>query len=531
MSDDWLGGDPFADAEDPAAREREQRRLEREEKRRQREEKRAKKEGATGGGPGGDSPSRGWGGELGDGSPEQQRGGSGEPSPSSPSEPPAASESAPSRTPEQEFWDEPADEPEAEPAVKAEQTPAVSASAGDTEAERAWSEPREQSAESVDLPDGGLPSERTPGPPRAGRGGGGKGSGRGGGVLGALRRRPFRIAAAILALVVLWFLWSLFQPFHGDGSGRVEVTIPKGASVSEVGDILGDKGVIDSSTFFQIRATVEGKRSDLYPGHYTLAHGMSYGAAIDALSKPPVKRITTVTIPEGYSRSQAAQLVEEDGLAGDYTKETVRSKYLNPAQYGGKGAKDLEGFLFPDTFELKPGAPAADLVQLQLQDFKRRIKGVDMKYAKSKNLTVFDVLTIASMIEREAGVPSQRKLVAAVIYNRLHEGMPLGIDATIRFATGNYSEPLTESQLAVDSPYNTRTNAGLPPGPINSPGIEAIEAAAHPSKANYLFYVNKPNTCGVLAFSKTEAEFEADVGKYEAAREANGGNEPSSCEE
>ena len=134
-----------------------------------------------------------------------------------------------------------------------------------------------------------------------------------------------------------------------------------------------------------------------------------------------------------------------------------------------------------------------------------------MSYAKSKNLTVYDVLTIASMIEDEAGVPSQRKLVAAVIYNRLHEGMPLGIDATIRFATGNYTQPLTESELAVDSPYNTRTNAGLPPGPIDSPGLASIEAAAHPAKGDYLFYVIKPDTCNELAFSKTEAEFEADV--------------------
>ena len=354
-------------------------------------------------------------------------------------------------------------------------------------------------------------------------------------MLARARRHPLLIVATVVALVFAlvfaWFLWSLFQPFHGDGSGRVAVTIPKGASVSEVGDLLDEKDVVDSSTFFQIRATLAGKRSELYPGHFTLAHGMSYGAALDALSTPPVKRVTTVTIPEGYSRSQAAQLVEEDGLEGDYTKETVRSRYLNPAQYGGKGAKNLEGFLFPDTFELKPDAPAADLVQLQLQDFKRRIKGIDMSYAKSKNLTVFDVLTIASMIEREAGVASQRKLVAAVIYNRLHEGMPLGIDATIRFATGNYSEPLTESELAVDSPYNTRTNAGLPPGPINSPGIDAIEAAAHPAKSGYLFYVNEPGTCGKLAFSKTEAEFEADVKRYEDARAANGGNEPSTCGE
>jgi len=415
------------------------------------------------------------GGGPGEDSPSQQRGGSVESSSGPPDGRPVVEPPSP-RAPEEEFWDE---EPETAP----------------------------------------LGGERIePG-----------GSGRG--FLGAIGRHPFRLLGGIVAVLVLWFLLALFQPFHGDGSGKVEVTVPKGASVSEVGDLLGEQGVIDSSTLFQLRVTLAGKRSELYPGHFTLAHGMSYGAAIDALSQPPLKRVTTVTIPEGYSRPQAAQLVEEDGLEGDYMAATVRSKYLDPARYGGKGAKDLEGFLFPDTFELKPGAPAADLVQLQLQDFKRRIGGVDMGYAKSKNLTVFDVLTIASMIEREAGVASQRKLVAAVVYNRLHEGMPLGIDATIRFATGNYEDPLTESELAVDSPYNTRTNTGLPPGPINSPGIEAIDAAAHPAKSDYLFYVNKPNTCGELAFAKTEAEFEADVAAYDAAREANGGNEPSTCGE
>ena len=116
-----------------------------------------------------------------------------------------------------------------------------------------------------------------------------------------------------------------------------------------------------------------------------------------------------------------------------------------------------------------------------------------------------------------------------MIYNRLHEGMPLGIDATIRFATGNYTEPLTESELAADSPYNTRTNAGLPPGPIDSPGLASIEAAAHPAKVDYLYYVVKPGTCGELAFSSTEAEFEADVARYNAAREAAGGNSPTTC--
>jgi UPF0755 protein len=477
VSDDWLSGDPFANPDDPAAREREQRRLEREERRRAREAKRDEEAAAA-------------------------------PTPAPEPEPPP-------RTPEEEFWDEEpvAQEPRpADPVIAAPPPPEPVP----VDRERAFA-------------DDGDPAMA--GAVRRSWRGDGGGGGRCGGLLRSLGRHPFRIAGVVLALLVVWFLYALFQPFHGDGSGKVQVTIPKGSSVSEVADLLGEKGVIDSSTLFQIRVTLEGKRSDLLAGHFTLAHGMSYGAAIDALSTPPVKRITTVTIPEGYSRSQAAQLVEEDGVPGSYTKATVKSKYLNPAKYGGKGAKNLEGFLFPDTFELKPNAPVADLVQLQLQDFKRRIKGVDMKYAKSKNLTVYDVLIIASMIEREAGVPKQRKLVASVIYNRLHEGMPLGIDATIRFATGNYSKPLTESELAVESPYNTRTNAGLPPGPIDSPGVAAIEAAAHPAKTQYLFYVNDPETCNELAFAKTEAEFEANVQKYEKAREEAGGNAPSTCGE
>ncbi|HEY6730701.1 MAG TPA: endolytic transglycosylase MltG [Solirubrobacterales bacterium] len=410
-----------------------------------------------------------------------------------PPPPPPAEPSPPPRTPEEEFWDE-------EPEV-AQPAPLPVA-------------PRAGNPPPPPVSSNGRPAKRSPGGP-----------------LGAIARHPFRVFAAIAALFVLWFLFALFQPFHGDGSGQVQVKIPKGSSVSEVGDLLADRDVISNSTLFQVRVSLAGKRSEIYSGNFTLAKNMSYGAAIDALSQPPIKRTLTVTIPEGYTRSQAAQLVEEIGVPGDYTKATIRSQFLDPAEYGGKGAKNLEGFLFPDTFEMKPKAPVEDLVELQLKDFRQRIKGVSMKYAKSKNLTVFDVVTIASMVEDEAGVDSQRGLVASVIYNRLRDGMPLGIDATIRFATGNYTQPLTESELAIDSPYNSRTNVGLPPGPISNPGLASIEAAAHPPKTEYLFYVTTPGACGKLTFAKTEAEFEAAVDKYNSAREAAGGNSPDSCEE
>jgi uncharacterized YceG family protein len=503
VSDDWLSDDPFVDPDDPAAIERARRRREREEKRR----KRGGKEEAA----------------------EQKA------PPSAPT-PPAEPPSAP-RTPEQEFWNEDPDPEEAPSHPEASPSPEPSPPPASPRGEQSTVTAAAPAATEPAPPayhDEGDP--KMTGAARRGRRSGDSGGGRGG-FLGALSRHPFRIAAVVLAVIVLWFLNALFQPSHGDGSGRVEVTIAKGSSVSEVGDLLERKGVIDGagpisgSTLFQARVTLAGKRSEIYSGHFTLAHGMSYGAAIDALSQPPVKRTTTVTIPEGYTRSQAAQLVEEDGVPGSYTKATVQSKYLNPAKYGGKGARNLEGFLFPDTFELKPNAPVGDLVQLQLQDFQRRIKKVNMAYAKSKNLTVFDVLIIASMVEREAGVKSQYKDVASVIYNRLHEGMPLGIDATIRFATGNYTKPLTESELAIESPYNTRANAGLPPGPIDSPGLAAIEAAAHPAKTGYIFYVTTPGACGKLTFAKTEAEFEAAVAKYDKAREEAGGNSPDSCGE
>jgi uncharacterized YceG family protein len=375
---------------------------------------------------------------------------------------------------------------------------------------------------------------RMTGAARSGRRHGDDG-GRSGGILGALLRHPFRIIGVVVLIVVLFFLGALFQPFHGDGHGRVAVTIPKGSSVGEVGDLLEKKGVISDSTLFQIRVTLAGERSGLFAGKYLMAKDMSYGSAIDELSSEPEPRgrakpgIVTVTIPEGESRPLTAKLVGEDGIRGNYLKATKKSRYLNPEKYGGKDVKSLEGFLFPDTWEVKTKEPVSYLVRLQLEDFKKKIKKVNMKYANSKNLTIFDVVTIASMVEREAGVPKQRKLVASVIYNRLREGMTLGIDSTIRFATGNYEKPLTQSQLESDSPYNTRTHAGLPPGPINSPGLAAIQAAAHPAETGYLFYVTNPDSCDELTFAKTEEEFLADAAKYEKAREANGGNQPSTC--
>ena len=306
------------------------------------------------------------------------------------------------------------------------------------------------------------------------------------------------------------------------------MNVPTG-SVADVGDLLADRGVISNSTMFQINATVTGKRDKIYHGNHSFRKNMSYSSALAELGKQPAKVTVTVVEREGLSRSEMADAAEAAGLPGDYMASSVTSKDLDPDDYGAEGkAKNLEGFLWPATYELKPGSDAQDLVDQQLQAFKDNIAGVDMKYAKKKNLTTYDVLTIASMIDREVAVAKERPLVAAVIYNRLKQGEPLGIDATIRFALDNWTDPLTESDLAVDSPYNTRLNQGLPPGPIGSPGLASIEAAAHPANVDYLFYVVKPGTCNEHAFSTTLEQFNEDAAAYQQALEEKGSS-PTTC--
>lgn len=352
-------------------------------------------------------------------------------------------------------------------------------------------------------------------------------SGSGGGRRGRVIGLALAVAAA---LAIVWFLVALFQPFKGSGDGDpFPVAIPRGSSVGDIGSLLADKGVISNGTMFEIRTTLSGRRGSLNHGTHEFRRNMSYSAALDELEKPTVKKTIKLTLPEGQSRQEAAKTVAASGLPGDYLKASVRSPGFKPRVYGApKDVRSLEGFLFPATYELKPGSTADDLVADQLKAFTDNFAGVNMKYARKKNLTPFDVLTIASMIEREVMVPKERRMVAAVIYNRLKMGEPLGIDATIRFATGNWEKPLTESELATDSPYNTRTNQGLPPGPIGSPGLAAIKAAADPAKTDAWLYVVKPGTCGEHVFSSSLEEHNRNVEAYQQAQEKAGGS-PTKC--
>jgi UPF0755 protein len=221
---------------------------------------------------------------------------------------------------------------------------------------------------------------------------------------------------------------------------------------------------------------------------------------------PPLPKPLHIVFPEGFARAEMAdritavdaiarakRKVEPNLSARAYLRATARSRL--PVRFAGGGsARTLEGFLFPATYEFLPKTTSRELVGLQLAAFRRAWAKVGLGYARRKNLTPYDVLTIASMIEKEAAVPEERRLIAAVIYNRLHARMPLGIDATIRYGLGvPGTQALRESQLRSPSPYNTRIHLGLPPTPIANPGLASMKAAAHPARVDYLYFVRKPD--------------------------------------
>jgi UPF0755 protein len=238
--------------------------------------------------------------------------------------------------------------------------------------------------------------------------------------------------------------------------------------------------------------------------------------------------VVRVLVPEGETRRQIAARAHTAGLTGSYLTASKRSSLLDPAHYGAPPATpNLEGFLFPATYDLYSGDPASRLVHEQLIAFTERFGDEEVRRARELHITPYQLLIVASMVEREAQLTDDRDKVAAVIYNRLRLGMPLGIDATIRYALGDYTRPLTTAQLALDSPYNTRLHRGLPPTPISNPGLAAIHAAAHPAHAGYLYYVASANGCGGLVFSDSEAQFEQDAAAYREALRANGDQVPT----
>jgi len=238
-------------------------------------------------------------------------------------------------------------------------------------------------------------------------------------------------------------------------------------------------------------------------------------------------KILRIIFPEGFTREQMAERIGEvNQIAREKRKVNPR---LSPDRYralttGASRAPrrfltegrppHLEGFLFPATYEFTAKTTTRQLVNTQLAAFQRNWSRINLRYARSKKLTPYDVLIIASMIEKEVTVPEERPLVAAVIYNRLRLGLSLGIDATIRYGLGvPPTESLRESHLADPTPYNTRIHAGLPPTPIANPGLASMQAAAQPARVDYLYFVRKPDKKHHF-FTASKTEFDRYLAEH-----------------
>jgi UPF0755 protein len=309
-----------------------------------------------------------------------------------------------------------------------------------------------------------------------------------------LIRRTIGVVVLLLLLGgVVYGLREAERRVFGGGSSpgaEVTVTIPKGSSTAAIGAILEKAKVVDSASRFELEAFSE---TGLQAGTYVLHKNDGYDRAIAALKAgPPIRPTKQLLIPEGLAARDVAELTPKVGLKGaDY--EAAAKVAKPPAGFLTKDEKaaTIEGFLFPATYDVPQPPSGTELVDQQLAAFESNFAQVDMTKAKKKNLTPYDVLKIASLIEREAAFPGDRRKISAVIYNRLKAQMTLGIDATIQYAVGSW-EPLTAKDLEIDSPFNSRKVKGLPPTPIAAPGLAAMKAAANPANADYLYYVAIP---------------------------------------
>lgn len=298
------------------------------------------------------------------------------------------------------------------------------------------------------------------------------------------------LLAVVLGMVYLLFTFA-FDSEQAAGKGSVVVTVEEGDTLDSVAEKLADSGAIGNATVFKLETRLEGAAADLKPGEYRIPPETSNREIVETLSVGQETPTFTTTIPEGLTLAQTAQAVaEQSGVtAGDFEEAARRTDY-GYAFLEDPEIETTEGFLFPKQYEFEEGVEASQVVSRMLEQYLLETQRLDFETAREAlNLSEYEILTVASLIEREAANDEERPVIASVIYNRLREDMPLQIDATVQYALGEPKEDLSLEDLEVESPYNTYKIEDLPPGPIASPGLESIRAALQPADTDYRYYV------------------------------------------
>jgi len=319
----------------------------------------------------------------------------------------------------------------------------------------------------------------------------------------------FGTVAALAALALAGgfvYLRSVGLNTASDPGKKIEIVIPSGATSRSIGILLEQKGVIESAFGFRVAVYLEGGAEAIQAGRYEIATGLSASDALGVLLEGPIVDFVPVTFPEGSWLTDFARILDETTpISGDRFLKVVTSGRIE-SKYRPANVDTMEGLLFPSTYHLSGNDTARAVAQRLADEFEKKADEAGIARAPALGVSPYEAITIASMIEAEAQLDEERPMVARVIYNRIEEGMTLGIDATVQYAIGEHKEELTARDLEVDSPYNTRKYEGLPPSPIGAPGLASLEAAVSPADGPWLYYVL--NDCeGHHAFSESYDEF------------------------
>jgi len=323
----------------------------------------------------------------------------------------------------------------------------------------------------------------------------------------------FRLIAIALVAGAAWLAYGLLLP--AGPSQQTLVQIKAGSSAHHIAAALKQNGIIRSEYAFLLWHYMHG-RKPLKAGEYEFDHRASLREVYDRISRGDIF-FYTVVVPEGYNIFDIAGAIEEAGLGKreDFLKvaqgDTALVRDLDPK------APSLEGYLFPDTYHFTRTQSLHDMAAAMVRRFRQNAKEVGL------NQNVHELVTMASILEKETGAPEERPEVASVLYNRLQKNMELKTDPSVIYAAllnNRYNGVIHQSDLHFDSPYNTYRNAGLPPGPISNPGKASLEAAMHPAKTDFLYFVADPQNQGHHRFARTDSEHAANVEAYRRAVQA-----------
>lgn len=332
-------------------------------------------------------------------------------------------------------------------------------------------------------------------------------------------RMIFYVIISFIAFFVIIFgyygflRYQINTPLNANDE-EIVFTIEKGEGVKKIAANLEKADLIRGAFYFEMYVWFQSVGSKMQAGEYSLSSGLNIKEiAGKFMAGDAVKNEISVTFPEGFTLSDTENRLRESGfLEIDISK-------LEPELFESRfpflrdiGASNLEGFLFPDTYKFDKNWGSEEIVVKILENFNRKITIELSQEIEKQGRTLFEIITMASLIEREVRTYEDKKIASGVLWKRLDVGMPLQVDASIVFLTGKKTGQVTYDDLKINSPYNTYLNVGLPPGPISNPGLESIMAAIYPSASDYWFYISKPN--GETVFSVTFREHNEAINKY-----------------